>query len=966
MGGGVAGSSKQRSTRSDGPLLDIEAEFPPMKCYEPKSKLPTVKSVVGMIRYHTGKGGAGKSADIALREVAKQIYAKWYHDTVACKSLPTITRELEKLRSIFTEGKKRYSQGVKFHNQAIVKKFLGMVSEKGKLFDVYQENMEKRKAVEAEWGVTMSQMEFTYYEDQKTCRKMECSKGVDPVWYQAMMRRQRLKEREEEYRLQRDKQFQFASIDQISELLADDGLLLDENENVQEEENPTEVETVESDDSPVGIDDEADQDGSSAQDDEDEIKRKKRKYATDKSDDNDPLPSLFRHIRISERKVKDQVYKTVANLIGNGLSLDEACNALIEVANGLFGRNWKKGDHDEDLYDRDTLPDKRNIREALNMLEAQSLALVVDKLAEEKGKGRMITHAIDSTTKKGVGQFAAQGLHIGQDVPFPLPILGIAGESTEDIAMQVDMGFEILAAVKNIKVEEVYCMVDTHITDSTEHNKGFAQILAEMYDLESPAGQIFCGTHTTLGLSSGMNKVMRLVESQMKLETVIQSFMVDLDVDTKNASVAGQALDMCLKLVAPELSHKPWNKYKEFQQFLEKNGVDSVLFAYKDARFGCMSRAAAVLVYNFGFLAQFLAENPHINNRLACLVREVMELPYLKVVLVVFACLGVHMVEPFYARTIKKGATHSELKVFYKALHDSLDHHPSENLYTFSGPEFDGVSIELFSAVKESYGGKVLTAVTDMAEEHREEVIKLTKLMLPELKIVLARQRRDYGIDEESYPAQFPIEQQAQNIDDTPVHNIGMERQCGKIDYRLHKYGTLNSVSRSIILQKSRELRSGQTGSFRGFKEAALAKRDLQLQWSLKMKQKFSEGADQKKELALRQERKRLDMLDTLKEYGGPFTAADEVSLYMMKEDVDEKSKQRRLKLEIQFARESTTVLPKVDPLFRIQKTLPNGKRCDKTGKEFGAALMAYLGKKGDRLSLEYSNFKECLATLVK
>ena len=57
------------------------------------------------------------------------------------------------------------------------------------------------------------------------------------------------------------------------------------------------------------------------------------------------------------------------------------------------------------------------------------------------------------------------------------------------------------------------------------------------------------------------------------------------------------------------------------------------------------------------------------------------------------------------------------------------------------------------------------------------------------------------------------------------------------------------------------------------------------------MKQKFSEGADQKKELALRQERKRLDMLDTLKEYGGPFTAADEVSLYMMKEDFDEKSK---------------------------------------------------------------------------
>ena len=59
------------------------------------------------------------------------------------------------------------------------------------------------------------------------------------------------------------------------------------------------------------------------------------------------------------------------------------------------------------------------------------------------------------------------------------------------------------------------------MTDSTEHNKGFAKILAEMYDLEKPAGQIFCGSHTTLGFSSVMNKVMRQVEADMKMEQVL-------------------------------------------------------------------------------------------------------------------------------------------------------------------------------------------------------------------------------------------------------------------------------------------------------------------------------------------------------------------------------------------------------------------------------------------------------------
>ena len=76
-------------------------------------------------------------------------------------------------------------------------------------------------------------------------------------------------------------------------------------------------------------------------------------------------------------------------------------------------------------------------------------------------------------------------------------------------------------------------------------------------------------------------------------------------------------------------------------------------------------------MYNFEHLVEFLNQNPHINNRLACLVREVMELSYLRVILVVFAYFGVHLVEAFYARTIEKGATHTKLRDFYKGLYTS-------------------------------------------------------------------------------------------------------------------------------------------------------------------------------------------------------------------------------------------------------------------------------------------------------
>ena len=70
-----------------------------------------------------------------------------------------------------------------------------------------------------------------------------------------------------------------------------------------------------------------------------------------------------------------------------------------------------------------------------------------------------------------------------------MPILPFHGETTDDIARQVGLGFEILAAVRGVSVKQVYSLVDTHMTDSTEHNKGFAAQLAEMYDLEKPVGQ---------------------------------------------------------------------------------------------------------------------------------------------------------------------------------------------------------------------------------------------------------------------------------------------------------------------------------------------------------------------------------------------------------------------------------------------------------------------------------------------
>ena len=430
--------------------------------------------------------------------------------------------------------------------------------------------------------------------------------------------------------------------------------------------------------------------------------------------------------------------------------------------------------------------------------------------------------------------------------------------------------------------------------------------------------------------------------------------------------MAGIALDIMLKLIAPEYSHKMWNYYKEFCLYLDTQEVEKVMFANKDQRFGCLSRAAAVLLFLYEHLANFLTENNHIVNKLACLARELLDLPYLKTVLLVYAALGIHVIEPFYVRTIQTGSTHSILKLFYKELYDGMNTKVDITFFDFTKPRFSAVSTDLFEGVKESYGQNIIEVVKSFSEEFGQDGAELVNIMLPKLREVLGRQRRDYGLDEEAFPPQFPVEQQAENIDDCPVTNLEMERFCGKVDYRQNKLKKLAAISRSIVLGKADEAGGGQGEvSFRSFKERTLARRELELEWTEKMKEKFKAGADLKKINSLQKEKKRLDKLEALKQAGGPFTDASEVEKFLADVEISPEVKKQRMKMEVQFARDSSTTLPKVDPLFKIQVVLPNKKRRDKSTEEFGEALMIFLGKKADRAVMEYSAFKHSLTKLT-
>ena len=75
--------------------------------------------------------------------------------------------------------------------------------------------------------------------------------------------------------------------------------------------------------------------------------------------------------------------------------------------------------------------------------------------------------------------------------------------------------------------------------------------------------------------------------------------------------------------------------------------------------------------------------------------------------------------------------------------------------------------------------------------------------------------------------------------------------------------------------------------------------------------------------------------LEKLKEQDGPFTDAEQVEVYLSLKGIDEKERRKRLKLEIQYDRDTSTLLPKFILFSKLKKYFPNGKLSDKSSEEF-------------------------------
>lgn len=365
------------------------------------------------------------------------------------------------------------------------------------------------------------------------------------------------------------------------------------------------------------------------------------------------------------------------------------------------------------------------------------------------------------------------------------------------------------------------------------------------------------------------------------------------------------------------------------------------------------------MCYHWEDFFSFLTSHDYITNKLACLARDALSLEYVKVVVAVVAILGIQIITPYHAMTISKTATHSKLKVMFETLYTEMSSLVvNEDFFKLEEPIFSVVSKNLFKSVKENYGIDVIQSVKDIANMHINDCVLLASKILPELSLVLAMQRGKY-YDFGEFATEYHVFNQCENIDLTPVHNLQMERQCGDTDQRLKKKPNIETVSRGTILKETQSLRKEVSSQYRSLESVVKVMDEIKATWKERQLELEIVGLTKKEAYNLHIENRKLNILESLKGDGGPFTSSEQIDEYLKcKKDV--KTKSNRLRNEVVYARDTSSSLPKSNPVFRIFTT-ENKKRKMLTVDQFANNLKILLGKKKQRNSITLGDFQNAL-----
>ena len=435
--------------------------------------LPTSREVIEMMVHHLmprGKGYLQKTKEEAAIMVSGLLSEHWIWCNIYPKYTRTIATSVSKLYDEFK--KLQYTPKARQTETWMDSKAKPFLAKLEKGFDIGTSDILYMKKLEQVYRVKMTEAETQFYEDQIFGeRKMFCDDFVDKKWAATDDRRRR---DEVMLELKKGKETE-ESKERFKTVTFDDELEEDETSTLNDEDYDASKE--ENEDCQAG-------------------KKRRRKSGDVEHKRVDDMPDNWRHIRHSRNKVRQDYYRTVDKLISSyHCSYEQAISAVVVVGRMMFGLEWKYFD-EGDVVTVDTVPHKITNRRMGRALEAFTLSSLVEKIMACEGRASITMHD-DGSRTQGTGSYSVQGISIDRAY-YPLPTLGIAKETRQNLASLKITIISLLSTVSGVSSDKLWSQVDFQMTDATSHNFGVETLVSESLGVESSPAHILCQVHPSL------------------------------------------------------------------------------------------------------------------------------------------------------------------------------------------------------------------------------------------------------------------------------------------------------------------------------------------------------------------------------------------------------------------------------------------------------------------------------------
>lgn len=917
----------------------------------PNGVLPTKKQVVECMMYLLRPNRAGtvnRSREDAAKILSYVLVEHWEHCNIYTIHERHVANKILVMYKQFSNLKKNRAR---YTNASGIEKLSSYNSDMNTLFDIYCEDKDARKSKEEAADVTMGKMEFDFLEDMRTQRIGFCSDQVDRCWQRSMKRKEK-----RELSLQ-NKQKKMAEDQNVTLTGAAYKASFDACQ-IPEEDHADDV--VHDGDDAVIFDDDA-----IVHDCDNDVPVKKRRILTNaipiEQSMSDKLPAEYRHIRRSVKNVRQEFYITIDKLMSvYHCSYSQALAGVIETGNILFDRHWKFND-DSSCIDLDTVPTNKQLRTASKAILSLSLAEIVEEMMGSDDA--VLTYQEDGSKKKGCGSFSVQGCTInGKYRAFPT--LPIASESRENLATLKRTILDVLSCVSGGKYtsKQIFEKIQFKITDGPSHNYGVDDLVALDLGTDHIPEHLLCHTHPVLMFNRKLVETFAAVEEKIGSDKIFSKLLVQTT--NTHDSVTEQFIHCVVNLFSPELNHKSWNRSDDFSTHIAPSKNFAV--GFRTERFNRFVYLCAILIYHDAHIWSFLTKYEDVTNNLACIVRAFEDVEFLKIHCAVAALFGIHLIEPYLSLTTSTNTTYSKLIPAMQQLYTDLITVNPDRLLDVSKPALAFISVQRFELTKQRWEKCVLDAIVEFTAIHKERMIKLISVILPKLAEGFHLQRANvFGFgDFDENSEMLVTTKDMSKLDQVPIHNLSAERHVGSVNYGLGVHGAtqLGIVSSSIVKSKSYDLiELKPVEEFDKYRY--LTKKDGKLltilsEWNEKQEQLKKEGLCRKEIANIGVDKRKNSDLEKLKEYGGPFTNPEDVLIFA-NSDTPEETKEKRLYLEVRYARDTSLSLPKSSPMFRLKQNYRNLPL-----STYVQNLTTYLSKVSCTVNVTWSDFDNAVDIL--